>query len=70
MAMNLFGHGVCLSTDYVIQSAPKLTAEAAGLPVSDILAASTPLNVVASGGTSLILVGLICFWEHGWGKGP
>jgi len=146
MAMNLFGHGVCLSTDYVIQGAPKLTAEAAGLPVSDILAASTPLNVVASvvalvvawflvvrrdikahtvteteylkfeeeaaaaeareystmakvaawlvplaylvdviiliilevrggdatavlGGTSLILLGIFCFWEHGWGEG-
>ncbi|MDI7275218.1 MAG: hypothetical protein QME94_04495 [Anaerolineae bacterium] len=146
MAMNLFGHGACLSTDYVIQGAPKLTAEAAGLPVSEILAASTPLNVVASivalavawflvvrkdikahtvteteylrlkeeaavaearkyttmarvaawvvplvflvdviflillgirggdatavlGGTSLVLLAIFCFWEHGWGKG-
>ena len=48
MSMNLFGHGVCLATDYVIQGAPKLTAEAAGVPVSDILAASTPLNIAAS----------------------
>jgi hypothetical protein len=48
MSMNLFGHGACLSTDYVIQGAPKLTAEAAGVPVGDILAASTPLNIVAS----------------------
>jgi len=56
MAMNLFGHGVCLSTDYVIQGAPKLTAEAAGVPVSDILAASTPLNVVAS------IVALVVAW--------
>jgi hypothetical protein len=48
MAMNLFGHGVCLATDYVIQGAPKLTAEAAGVPVGDILAASTPLNIVTS----------------------
>ena len=56
MAMNLFGHGACLSTDYVIQGAPKLTAEAAGVPVSDILAASTPLNVVAS------IVALVVAW--------
>lgn len=48
MAMNLFGHGFCLSTDYVIQGAPKLTAEAAGLPVSAILSASTPLNLVTA----------------------
>ena len=56
MAMNLFGHGVCLSTDYVIQGAPKLTAEAAGVPVSDILVASTPLNIVAS------IVALVVAW--------
>jgi len=56
MAMNLFGHGVCLATDYVIQGAPKLTAEAAGLPISDILAASTPLNIVAS------VVALVLAW--------
>lgn len=56
MAMNLFGHGVCLSTDYVIQGAPKLTAEAAGVPVSDILAASTPLNIVCS------VVALVVAW--------
>ncbi|MBN1315096.1 MAG: hypothetical protein JXA42_06495 [Anaerolineales bacterium] len=48
MAMNLFGHGFCLATDYVIQGAPKLTAEAAGLPVSAILSASTPLNLVTT----------------------
>jgi hypothetical protein len=56
MAMNLFGHGVCLATDYVIQGAPKLTAEAAGVPVSDILAASTPLNIVCS------VVALVVAW--------
>jgi len=56
MAMNLFGHGVCLSTDYVIQGAPKLTAEAAGVPVSEILAASTPLNIVCS------VVALVVAW--------
>ena len=33
MAMNLFGHGIALSGDFVIQAAPKLTADAAGLSV-------------------------------------
>lgn len=56
MAINLFGHSACLSTDYVIQGAPKLTAEAAGLPVGDILAASTPLNIVCS------IVALVVAW--------
>ncbi|MBA2874808.1 hypothetical protein [Thermaerobacillus caldiproteolyticus] len=43
MAMNLFGHGIALSGDFVIQGAPKLTADAAGLPVSDVVSASVPL---------------------------
>ncbi len=46
VAMNLFGHGLALSTDYVIQGAPTITAKAAGfadpLPV---IAASIPLAV-------------------------
>ena len=56
MAINLFGHGVCLSTDLVIQGAPKLTAEAAGVSVNQILAASIPLNIVAS------IVALLVAW--------
>ncbi|MGG3736767.1 hypothetical protein [Aeribacillus pallidus] len=43
MAMNLFGHGIALSGDFVIQAAPKLTADAAGLPVSQVVSASVPL---------------------------
>ncbi|MHC0036788.1 hypothetical protein [Pseudoneobacillus sp. C159] len=43
VAMNLFGHGIALSGDFVIQAAPKLTADAAGLPVSDVFQASIPL---------------------------
>jgi hypothetical protein len=146
MAMNLFGHGVCLSTDLVIQGAPKLTASTAGVPIEDIIKASIPLNIVASvvalavawflvvrkdiqahtvteteylkfeeektaaetrqystlartaawlvplaflvdvivlialeirggdatavlGGTALVLMGIFCVWENGWGKG-
>ncbi|MBE2940001.1 hypothetical protein [Anoxybacillus flavithermus] len=43
MAMNLFGHGIALSGDFIIQGAPKLTADAAGIPVSDVISASIPL---------------------------
>jgi hypothetical protein len=43
MAMNLFGHGIALSGDFVIQGAPKLTADAAGIPVSEVISASVPL---------------------------
>ncbi|WP_088549871.1 hypothetical protein [Paenibacillus aquistagni] len=46
MAMNLFGHGIALSGDYIIQGAPKLTADAAGLPVSSVMSASVPLVIV------------------------
>ncbi|MBA4535680.1 hypothetical protein H1Z61_00665 [Bacillus aquiflavi] len=46
MAMNLFGHGIALSGDFIIQAAPKLTADAAGLPVNEVMAASVPLIVV------------------------
>ena len=47
-AMNLFGHGMALSQDLIIQAAPNLTAKAAGIPVGDVIAASMPLNIVAS----------------------
>ena len=43
MAMNLFGHGIALSGDFVIQAAPKLTADAAGLPINSVIDASIPL---------------------------
>lgn len=46
MAMNLFGHGIALSGDYIIQAAPKLTADAAGLPVGEVMSASVPLVLV------------------------
>lgn len=48
MSMNLFGHGAALAQDLVIQAAPNLTAKTALVPVNDILAASMPLNIVAS----------------------
>ncbi len=46
MALNLFGHGIALSSDFIIQGAPKLTADAAGIPVGDVISASVPLVIV------------------------
>lgn len=46
MVMNLFGHGIALSSDFIIQGAPKLTADGAGIPVSSVISASVPLIVV------------------------
>ncbi len=46
VAMNLFGHGIALSGDFVIQGAPKLTADGAGIPVGDVVQASVPLVIV------------------------
>ncbi|RUL52148.1 hypothetical protein [Lysinibacillus antri] len=54
MAMNLFGHGIALSGDFVIQGAPKLTADAAGLPVSDVISASIPLVIVMGVVTTIV----------------
>lgn len=43
IAMNIFGHGIALSGDFIIQGAPKLTADAAGIPVGELMSASIPL---------------------------
>jgi hypothetical protein len=53
VAMNLFGHGIALSGDYIIQGAPKLTADAAGLPVSEVIQASIPLVIVMGAVTTV-----------------
>lgn len=44
VAMNLFGHGIALSSDFFIQGAPSITAKAAGIkdPI-DVMMASLPL---------------------------
>ncbi|MFC4619095.1 hypothetical protein ACFO4N_10255 [Camelliibacillus cellulosilyticus] len=54
MAMNLFGHGIALSGDFIIQGAPKLTADAAGIPVSDVMVASVPLVIIMGIVTTVI----------------
>ncbi|MEC2054952.1 hypothetical protein I6J18_09960 [Peribacillus psychrosaccharolyticus] len=54
MAMNLFGHGIALSGDFVIQGAPKLTADAASLPVSAVIQASIPLVITMGIVTTIV----------------
>lgn len=46
ISMNLFGHGIALSSDYIIQAAPKLTAGGAGIPIGDVISASIPLVII------------------------
>lgn len=48
MAMNLFGHGLALSADPVIQGAPKLTSQASGVPVNQVVSAALLLDVVVA----------------------
>ncbi len=57
VAMNLFGHGIALSGDFIIQGAPTLTAKAAGLPVGDVISASVPLVI-----TMGIVTTVTAFW--------
>lgn len=48
MAMNLFGHGIALSYDFVIQGAPSVSAGAAGISASDIIIQGRPVFLVMS----------------------
>ena len=57
VSMNLFGHGIALSSDFIIQAAPKLTADAAGIPVGDVVSASVPLVLVMG-----IVTTVAAFW--------
>lgn len=53
IAMNLFGHGIALSGDFIIQGAPKLTADGAGIPVGEVVAASVPLVFIMGAVTTI-----------------
>jgi TRAP-type C4-dicarboxylate transport system permease large subunit len=46
MAISMFGYGVALTTDFVIQGAPSIAAKAAGVAVTDVMARSLPLVLV------------------------
>ncbi len=48
MAMNLFGHGIALSSDVVIQGAPAITAASAGIEPQSILHTGMPLFLTMS----------------------
>lgn len=48
VSMNIFGHGIGLSSDFVIQGAPSITAKAAGLDPSEVMRASIPLWITMS----------------------
>ncbi|EPZ54029.1 putative membrane protein [[Clostridium] sordellii ATCC 9714] len=37
VSLNLFGHGLALSTDFIIQGAPSITSGAAGVEVSSVI---------------------------------
>lgn len=45
VAMNIFGHGIALSTDYVIQGAPSISAKAANVPVAAVMQNGVPLII-------------------------
>lgn len=48
VAMNIFGHGIGLSSDFFIQGAPSITAKAAGISAVDLMSASLPIWAVMS----------------------
>ncbi|ABR47170.1 conserved hypothetical protein [Alkaliphilus metalliredigens QYMF] len=48
MAINLFGHGIALSTDFVIQGAPTLTASTSHVDITEIMMGGLPLFAVMS----------------------
>ena len=48
VAMNLFGHGIALSSDFFIQGAPTITGKAANSTAMSIMSASLPLWAIMS----------------------
>lgn len=46
VAISMFGYGCALTTDFIIQGAPGITAKAAGVPVGDIMMSSVPMLIV------------------------
>ena len=53
MAMNLFGHGIALSGDFIIQGAPKIIADGASIPITSVLSASFPLVLIMGSVTTI-----------------
>ena len=59
MAMNLFGHGMALSYDLVVQGAPSVSAKAAGISAQDILQEGGPLFLVMGAVTAMADPGVL-----------
>jgi TRAP-type C4-dicarboxylate transport system permease large subunit len=46
MAISMFGYGCALTTDFIIQGAPGITAKASGIAVGDVMSKSLPMLIV------------------------
>ena len=46
MAISMFGYGCALTTDFIIQGAPGITAKASGIAVVDVMRKSLPMLIV------------------------
>lgn len=46
MAISMFGYGIALTTDFVIQGAPSISAKAAGVDVTQVMSQSIPLVII------------------------
>ena len=46
MAISMFGYGIALTTDFVIQGAPGISSKAAGVPIESVMLSSVPLVIV------------------------
>ena len=46
MAISMFGYGCALTTDFIIQGAPGITAKASGVAVVDVMGKSLPMLIV------------------------
>ena len=46
MAISMFGYGCALTTDFIIQGAPGITAKAAGIAPGDVMVKSVPMLIV------------------------
>lgn len=58
MAISMFGYGIALTTDFVIQGAPSITAKAAGVDVSAVMWKSLPLVI-----TWAVIALPLSFWS-------
>ncbi|MBN1046480.1 MULTISPECIES: hypothetical protein [unclassified Clostridium] len=54
IAMNIFGHGIALSSDIIIQGAPKITCDAAGIAINKFMPSIIILELVMGFTTSIL----------------